>query len=54
MTIFDTIQSSYLSWITLLLFIQPDLVAKLSQDEVGVNTPPKDGNPTGMADLYTV
>ena len=42
--------------IGLLLFILPTPVANLSQqcDERGVNTPSKDGNQTGMADLYMV
>ena len=52
---FDTITIK-LPDIGLLLLIQPTPVAKLSQqcDERGVNTPSKDGNQTGMADLYMV
>ena len=50
------LQSSYLSWIALLHFIPPAPAAKLLQqlDEEGITTPPKSGNQTGVADLYTV
>ena len=50
------LQSSYLSWVALLHFIPPAPAAKLLQqlDEEGITTPPKSGNQTGVADLYTV
>ena len=53
-TILTLLQSSYLSWMTLLHFISPAPVAKCLQqlDEGGITTPPKSGNQTGGS-LFT-
>ena len=55
MTIFDT-TTIKLPELDSFVIIPPAPAAKLLQqlDEEGITTPPKSGNQTGVADLYTI